>query len=233
MRNLLVPFVFLCSMLAAAEGLATDLGPPAAGFDGGGFTMRLTLKGSTTQYLLTDASDPNAEYRASFATGGAEAAFGFQDRVRLLATFGVGGFNGYNQAFTAPDGTYKVYGGGVRVTAFRPQALDVELGGGANLTWWEEDGQVAAGEWTLLGGLAARPLPGFVLYGGLQYFSVGGTQAVPATVNTTPVRLQGEGYAGYGGAEFRLGILSARLEARAEVPTLQRTGFGLSAGFEF
>ncbi len=225
---------FVTWMLVPQLGFATDLGPPAAGFDGSGFTLRPTIKGTTSMYSLTRDDDPTGPgYRASFATGGVEGAFGVQDRVRIVANIGVGGFNGYNQPLGGPDGTYKVYGGGARVTVLRMKAAPVELGGGLNLSWWERQGAVAAGEWTLLAGGAVRVVPGHVLYGGGQYFTVGGTQRVMAQIDTAEVALHGEGMAIYGGYEARLAFLSARIEVRAEAPTFHRTGYGFSLGLEF
>src|SRR5687768_18146977 len=110
MLRLAAALSFACWMLVPSFGFATDLGPPAAGFDDGGFTVRATLKGTTSQYrLVNDNEPPDSEpYRASFATGGVEGALGFQDRVRFVAHIGAGGFNNYTAQTEAPDGAYKV-----------------------------------------------------------------------------------------------------------------------------
>lgn len=221
-------------MLLPRLGFATDLGPPAAGFDSGGFTLRATLKGTSSQYSLQrddrPAEDPG--FRTSFATGSVEGAFGVQDRVRVIAHYGIGGFNDYSTP-GAPDGTYKVYGGGARVTVMRLKNAPIEIGGGLSLAWWERDAAIFAGEWTVLAGGALRIVPGHVVYGGAQYYTVGGTQSVIAEIEGVEVGVNGEAAALYGGYEMRLAILSARIEFRAEAPVFHRTGFGLSVGMEF
>lgn len=209
---------------------ATDLGPAPAGFDEDGFTLRGTLKTTAAQYELK--ADDGTTYRTSFAYAGAEVSFGLQDRVRLLANAGAGGFNGYNQPLASPDGSYAVFGAGARVTFFRSQILPVELGGGLNLTWWRRQERIASGEWTALIGGAARVTPGNVLYAGGQYYLVGRGTRPEAEVGGTVVLLEGDAPALYAGWELRLTLMSLRAELRAEAPTWRRLGFGLSAGFE-
>jgi len=221
----------LAALAVPALASATDLGPAPAGFDRDGFTLRGTLKATSQQYLLQ--ADDGTEYKSSFAFAGAEAAFGIQDRVRFVGMAGIGGFNGYDQPLTAPDGNYSVFGGGVRVTAWRGKRLPMELGGGVNLTWWQRDDRLASGEWTAMAGGAIRVTPGNVIYGGAQYYTIGSSTRPQAEVGGTVVNLKGDAPALYGGWELRLLLLSLRAEVRGEAPTWRRLGFGVSAGFDF
>lgn len=222
--------VVLAALLPAIAS-ATDLGPAPAGFDRDGFTLRGTLKASSAQYDLE--ADDGTHYKTSFAFGGVEGAFGIQDRVRVVGLVGAGGFTGYNQPTTAPDGSYLVFGGGTRVTLWRGKMLPIELGAGANVTFWQREERLASGEWTAMLGGAARITPGNVLYGGAQYYTVGSSTRPEAEVGGTVVSLKGDAPALYGGYELRLAILSLRAEVRGEAPTWRRLGFGFSAGFDF
>lgn len=219
-----------CVVLLPSMAAATDLGPAPAGFDRDGFTLRGTLKGTSSQYSLE--ADDGTKYETSFAFAGAEAALGLQDRVRVVGMVGAGGFTGYNQPTTAPDGSYLVFGGGGRVTLYRSKMLPVELGAGANLTFWQHEETLASGEWTGMLGAAARITPGNVIYGGAQYYTIGSSTRPEAEVNDTVVSLKGAAPALYGGYELRLAILSLRAEVRGEAPTWRRLGFGFSAGFD-
>ena len=212
-----------------ATAFATDLGPAPAGFDRDGFTLRGTLKASTAQYALE--ADDGTTYETSFATAGAELAFGVQDRVRVVGFAGAGGFAGYDTV-AAPDGSYGVYGAGGRVTVWRSRHLPLELGGGLNLTWWNRDERLASGEWTVLGGGAVRVTPGNVIYAGAQYYVIGRSTRPQAEVGGVVVHLDGAAPALYGGWELRLALLSLRAEIRGEAPTWRRLGFGMSAGFD-
>lgn len=218
-------------LFAPALASATDLGPAPAGFDRDGFTLRGTMKATSSQYLLQ--ADDGTTYKSSFAFAGAEAAFGIQDRVRVLAVAGVGGFNGYDQPLTAPDGNYGVFGAGARVTVWRGKMLPIELGGGLNLTWWQREERIASGEWTALFGGAMRLTPGNVVYGGAQYYTIGSSTRPQAEVGGTVVNLTSDAPALYAGWELRLVVLSLRAEVRGEAPTWRRLGFGFSAGFDF
>jgi hypothetical protein len=216
---------------APALALATDLGPAPAGFDRDGFTLRGTLKATSSQYLLQ--ADDGTNYKSSFAFAGAELAFGIQDRVRVLGVAGVGGFNAYDQPLTAPDGSYGVFGGGARVTLWRGKTLPAELGAGLNLTWWQREDRIASGEWTGMLGGALRLTPGNALYAGAQYYTIGSSTRPQAEVGGTVVNLKGDAPALYAGWELRLVVLSLRAEVRGEAPTWRRLGAGFSAGFDF
>lgn len=231
MRSVFPAGFLLLLALAPAVASGTDLGPAPAGFDRDGFTMRGTLKTTSSQYLLQ--ADDGTTYKSSFAFAGAEVAFGVQDRVRVVGLAGVGGFNGYDQPLTAPDGSYGVFGGGGRVTIWRGKLLPVELGGGVNLTWWQRDDRIASGEWSAMFGGAARLTPGNVVYGGAQYYTIGSSTRPQAKVGGTVVNLKGDAPALYAGWELRLVLLSLRAEVRGEAPTWRRLGFGFSAGFDF
>ena len=229
MRSLLSAAA-LAFAFAPSPATATDLGPAPAGFDRDGITLRGTVKATSAQYRLE--ADDGTTYKSSFAFAGAEAAFGVQDRVRFTGMAGVGGFNGYDQPLTAPDGKYGVFGAGARVTVYRSKLLPIELGGGANLTWWSREDHLSSGEWTLIAGGAARLTPGNVLYGGAQYYMIGSSTRPQAKVEDVVVSLKGSGAALYGGWELRLALLSLRAEIRGEAPTWRRLGFGLSMGFD-
>lgn len=230
MRTWLVVFFAVVAAVPTLAG-ATDLGPAPAGFDRDGFTLRGTVKATSQQYLLQ--ADDGTNYESSFTFGGAEVAFGIQDRIRVLAVVGVGGFTGYNQPLTAPDGSYLVYGAGGRVTLWRGKTFPVELGGGLNVTFWEREERIASGEWTAMFGGAARLTPGNVIYGGAQYYTIGSSTRPQAEVGGTIVNLKGGAPALYAGWELRLVVLSLRAEVRGEAPTWHRLGFGVSAGFDF
>ena len=222
--------IAVLTLLCPGFAWATDLGPAPAGFDRDGFTLRGTFKGTSSQYSL--AADDGTIYETSFATAGAELAIGVQDRVRAVAFAGVGGFTGYDEHLATPDGSYGVFGGGARVTVWRAKHLPVELGGGANLTWWTRDDVVASGEWTALGGGAVRLTPGNVIYAGAQYWFIGRSTRPQAEVGDVIVHLEGDAPALYAGWEVRLALVSLRAEMRGEAPTWRRLGFGFSAGFD-
>ena len=126
-----------------------------------------------------------------------------------------------------------VFGGGARVTLWRPKALPFELGGGLNVTWWQRQDRLASGEWTAMFGGAARVTPGNVIYGGAQYYTIGTSTRPQAEVGGTVVSLKGGAPALYAGWELRLVLLSLRAEIRGEAPTWRRLGLGFSAGFDF
>lgn len=234
MRATAFGFVLL-AMLPTRKVFGTELGLPTAGFHKGPVDVRGAVSVDSTMYSLHDANDVNATYTGSFLNVNLVGSIGILERVEFNLQSGSGGFNGYNQPPGSPDGSYRTYGGGARVTVWRSDDVPIEIGGGLQLAWWQKAGtpDVASGDRTLLVGASAHPFAGSVVYGGFLHYSIGASVPVPATVGTSDVLVAGSGYCLYGGYQLRLGLLSARIEARAEAPTFHRTGVGGSVGIEF
>jgi len=232
MNRALASALVLASLAAPAAAHATEMGLPTAGFHTVPFVVRVGIAGDSTMYQFQDATDPTKTYNAAFATGGAVAAVGILKRVEVNGGIGAAGFNSYQNTFGAPDGTYKFYTAGLRVTVWKSEELPVQVGGGAQLAWWNHDNLISSGERTLVVGASWRPIEGNVVFGGGEYFTVGSGAAVDAKIETTPVKLVASGGALYGGYRLRLGIFVLQAEGRLEMPDPSRHQIGAMAGLE-